>query len=222
MLYYLLGLLKYFLYPKISKFAYIHYKSNISKYSKIKHGAKIFQSKIDAYSYVSRNTALYYTTVGKFCSIGMDTKIGLPTHTISHLSTSPIFTEKINATGFTWSKKTLNMPYKPVTIGNDVWIGDNVIILGGVTIGNGAIIGAGAIVTKDIPDYSIVVGIPAHIIRYRYNIGIINMLNNIKWWNLSPSFLKRNIFFFQQQNITQELIKELINKIKYHNEYSNT
>lgn len=114
------------------------------------------------------------------------------------------------------------MPYKPVTIGNDVWIGDNVIILGGVTIGNGAIIGAGAIVTKDIPDYSIVVGIPAHIIRYRYNIDIINMLNNIKWWNLSPSFLKRNIFFFQQQNITQELIKELINKIKYHNEYSNT
>lgn len=222
MLHYLIGLLKYLLYPKISKFAYIHYKSNISKYSKIKSGAKIFQSTINRYSYVSRNTALYYTTVGKFCSIGMDSKIGLPTHTISHLSTSPIFTEKNNATGFTWSDRTLNTPYKPVKIGNDVWIGDNVIILGGVTIGNGAVIGAGAIVTKDVPDYSIVAGIPAHIIRYRYNHEIINMLNNIKWWNLSSSFLKKNLFFFQQQNITQELIENLINKIQCHNEYSNS
>lgn len=211
---FILGLLKYLFYPKISKFAYIHVKSKISKYSRIRRGVKLYVSTVDSYTYVSRNTALYYTSIGKFCSIGMDSKIGLPTHTISYLSTSPIFTEKKNATGFKWSIKNLNEPYKPVIIGNDVWIGDNVIILGGITIGNGAIIGAGSIVTKNVPDYSIVVGIPAHIIRYRYEIEVINKLKDIEWWNLSPKFLKDNILFFQQKEITIDLIENFINRMK--------
>ena len=60
-------------------------------------------------------------------------------------------------------------PTMPVTIGNDVWIGRRAIIMPGVTIGNGAIIGAGAIVTKDVPDYSVVGGVPAKVIKMRGN-----------------------------------------------------
>ena len=68
-------------------------------------------------------------------------------------------------------------------IGNDVWIGRNATIIAGVNIGNGAIIGAGAVVTKDVPDYAVVGGVPAHIIRYRYTQEQIKALLEIEWWN---------------------------------------
>ena len=70
-------------------------------------------------------------------------------------------------------------------IGNDVWIGDNSIILGGVTVGDGAVIAAGSVVTKDVPDYAIVGGAPAKLIRYRFDEEKINKLKKIAWWNWS-------------------------------------
>lgn len=72
---------------------------------------------------------------------------------------------------------------KPITVGNDVWIGKNVIITNSSNIGNGAIVGAGAVVTREVPDYAVVVGVPARIIRYRYSQEQINMLNKICWWS---------------------------------------
>lgn len=68
-------------------------------------------------------------------------------------------------------------------IGNDVWIGDHAVIVSGVTVGDGAVIGAGAVVTKDVPPYAIVGGIPAHIIRKRFSDAIIEDLLEIKWWD---------------------------------------
>lgn len=68
-------------------------------------------------------------------------------------------------------------------IGNDVWIGKNVLIKGGITIGDGAIIGMGSVVTKDVPPYSIVGGVPAKIIRKRFSQTEIDALLKIKWWN---------------------------------------
>lgn len=77
-------------------------------------------------------------------------------------------------------------------IGNDVWIGRNATIIAGVKIGNGVIIGAGAVVTKDIPDYAIAVGVPAKVIRYRYNPEQIAKMNEIAWWNWSDEKIKEN------------------------------
>ena len=68
-------------------------------------------------------------------------------------------------------------------IGNDVWLGKNVIITNYANIGNGVIAGAGAVITKDVPDYAVVVGVPARIIRYRYSADQIAALNSIAWWN---------------------------------------
>lgn len=76
-------------------------------------------------------------------------------------------------------------------IGNDVWIGKNALIIAGCNIGNGAIIGANAVVTKDVPDYAVVAGNPAKIIRYRYEIEKINKLNKIAWWNWSDEKIKQ-------------------------------
>ena len=77
-----------------------------------------------------------------------------------------------------------------IRIGNDVWLGKNVTITNGANIGNGVIAGAGAIITKDVPDYAIVAGIPARIIRYRYEQDEIASLNKIQWWNWSDDEIR--------------------------------
>jgi virginiamycin A acetyltransferase len=84
----------------------------------------------------------------------------------------------------------------PVTIGSDVWIGDNVIILAGVKIGDGACVGAGAVVTKDVPAYSIVAGVPARVLKFRFKEEIIDFLVQLEWWNWSLDKIKNNTEFF--------------------------
>lgn len=75
-------------------------------------------------------------------------------------------------------------------IGNDVWLGRNVIVTNGACIGNGVIAGAGAVITKDVPDYAVVVGVPARIIKYRYSQSQIEALNRIQWWNWSDDRIR--------------------------------
>ena len=84
-----------------------------------------------------------------------------------------------------------------VVIGNDVWIGHNAIIVGEVNVGNGAIIAAGSVVTKDIPPFSIVAGVPAKVIKKRFSNDIINEIEFLKWWDFSKEELIqiKNLFF---------------------------
>lgn len=70
----------------------------------------------------------------------------------------------------------------PVQIGNDVWIGSNAVVMGGLKIGDGAVVAAGAVVTKDVPPYAIVGGVPAKVIRCRFDAGTIGELLSLKWW----------------------------------------
>lgn len=81
--------------------------------------------------------------------------------------------------------------YAPVRIGNDVWIGDNVIIKNGVKIGDGAVVGLGAVVTKDVPPYAVVAGVPAKIIKYRFSDEIISELLELEWWNLEEDVIRQ-------------------------------
>lgn len=82
-----------------------------------------------------------------------------------------------------------------------MWIGTRVIVLGGITIGDGAIIGAGAVVTKNVPPYSIVAGMPAKIIKYRFSNKYITNLLQLKWWNMDENLLKHKIDLFQSGDI---------------------
>lgn len=93
-----------------------------------------------------------------------------------------------------------------VIIGNDVWIGENVTIMGGVTIGDGAIIGANTVVTKDIEPYSINVGIPSKIIKYRFDKEDIALLQKLEWWNKSEEWIIKNKDLFEDI----EKIKEMM------------
>lgn len=198
MLKYILGFFLNLFNPAVSLFAKIDNKSVISKKARVYGHVQVSSSTMGDYSYIGRNSRLIHTDVGKFCSIGGQSAIGMGTHTLDKLSTSPLFTEKNNATSHSWVRESIVMPFKRTTVGNDVWIGQRVMIMGGVTVGDGAVIGAGAIVTKDVPPYAVVVGVPARVIRYRFSEETIELLNSIKWWNKDETMLKVNIDLFQK------------------------
>lgn len=209
---YLSGLVKNLFNPAISLFAQIDTHSHVNKKAKVYGFTKVYHSDIDAFSYVGRNCQLVYAKVGKFCSIAGDVRIGMANHTLSYLSTSPIFTEKSNGTGHKWASSDTVNPYDPVVIGNDVWIGERAMVLGGVKIGNGAVIGAGAIVTHDIPPFAIAVGIPARVIRYRFDSDLIDAIESCQWWNYDEDELKGLLPYFQKSSISVQELKSLTHK----------
>lgn len=157
-------------------------------------------------------------SIGSFCSISLSARI-LANHSMDCITTSNIFdtplmenwdqwnrdssrrTELINKYGRhhhnnknVSSGLTSNIRNNPsVNIGNDVWIGDNVIILPGVKIGDGAVVAAGGVVTRDVPPYAIVGGVPTRIIKYRFTSEQIQILERIKWWNWSDEKIFQSI-----------------------------
>ena len=157
-----------------------------------------------------RNNVLYHYPVnkdklkiGKFCSIACGAKFLFTSanHTMKSLSTYPfpIFFEEWELDGKdirdAWDNKG------DIVIGNDVWIGYEAVVLSGVTIGNGAIIGTRALVTKDVPPYTIVGGVPAKPIRKRFDEETIQKLEEIRWWNWEEDRIKRNIQAIQSGDI---------------------
>ena len=193
--------------PRISPFAFVSSNNTIDSKATIYRGVKIKGSSLGAYSYLSNHTDVENADIGRFCSIGDHCRIGLASHTMSFLSTSPIFTLRSNACKDQWVEKSVvSVREERVIIGSDVWIGSHALIKGGITIGDGAVIAAGAVVTKDVPPYAIVGGVPAKIIKYRFSQEMIEELLKIKWWDYPSSYLRSHIACFQTESLDlQEL-----------------
>jgi acetyltransferase-like isoleucine patch superfamily enzyme len=141
--------------------------------------------RICKHTYINSGIVFAETYIGRYCSIGHNVMIGTGHHDMNQMSTSPWF--NLHAPP---SYRYCDHPSVKVRIKNDVWIGNGAIIMGGVTVGNGAVIGAGAVVTKDVPDYAIVAGVPARILKYRFSEDIIERLLKLKWWELDENILK--------------------------------
>ena len=153
----------------------------------------VYNTRIDDYTYLSSNVSVMNTEIGKFCSIAQGACISLGMHPSSKfVSTHPAFFSLSKQNGMTFSDQNYFAEMGETKIGNDVWIGVNAIIMDNVTIGDGAIIGAGAVVTTDIPSYAVAVGIPARVIKYRFEKEEIEFLENFKWWDKSHDWLKNN------------------------------
>ncbi|TCL62262.1 virginiamycin A acetyltransferase [Hydrogenispora ethanolica] len=147
--------------------------------------------------------------IGKFCSIACGAKFILNSanHTLHSCSTYPfpIFFEEWDQTlkpTEAWDNKG------DIVIGNDVWIGYEAVIMPGVHIGDGAIVGTRAVVTKDVPPYGIVGGVPARIIKYRFDDPTIQMLRKIKWWDWDIQKLKTNLSVIRKMDLQR--LKELV------------
>ena len=174
---------------------------------------KFYEPKVGRHSYgplCSHPYGLYIDSIGAFCSMAPGCTIVmnhaieyLSTHTFMYHGTEPEYYacsyEEIEGPSYVEGIVPKGKAYKlkKSIIGNDVWIGQDVIITNGANIGNGAIVGAGSVVTKDVPDYAIAVGVPARVIRYRYNTEQIEALNRIQWWNWSDDLIREryNDFF---------------------------
>jgi len=157
-----------------------------------------------------KNNVLYHypinhdrLIIGKFCSIACGAKFlfNSANHTMKSLSTYPfpLFFEewgldKKNVAN-SWDNKG------DIVIGNDVWIGYEAVIFAGVTVGDGAIIGTRAVVTKDVPPYTIVGGIPAKPIRKRFSEDVIARLSELNWWNWTKERITQNIGAIQSGNL---------------------
>lgn len=174
---------------------------------RIREGARIYRSTICGPLYLNKNTQVgpdvttgkYFGmnescyiargSIGAFCAIGARTSINPFNHPVDWLSTNEF---QYHPNSFDWVDeyrdfarldRTPDM-YPRVTVGNDVWTGHNVNIMAGVNVGDGAIVAAGSIVTKDVPPYAIVAGVPATIKRYRFPEKTIERLLKVCWWDL--------------------------------------
>ncbi len=164
--------------------------THLGKYVKINSGTQIVDGFIGDYSYCGYDCNFLNVEIGKFCCISDNVIIGGATHPMHFVSMSSVFLSHKDSSKI----KLGNLDYLPkikTIIGNDVWIGNRVIIKSGVKIGTGAVIGAGSVVTKDVPDYAVVAGNPAKIVRYRFDEKIIHQLLVSKWWELSEENLRK-------------------------------
>jgi len=164
---------------------------------KIYPKARLSQSIIGNYTYISENSIINNTIIGKFCSIGPNFIAGRGIHPTNGLSTHPMFYSTQKQNGMTLSEQNKIKEFHEIQIGSDVFIGMNVTILDGVKIEDGVIIGAGAVVSKDIPAYAIAVGNPIRIVKYRFEKDIIAQLLKIKWWNFEDeklTLIEKNFF----------------------------
>ncbi|SHG28825.1 Acetyltransferase (isoleucine patch superfamily) [Flavobacterium fluvii] len=168
--------------------------TTIEPYCHILDDVFIANSSIASYSYIGKHSIVQNATIGSFCSIANDVFIGTGKHPIDHFSTSTLFYRKKNTFNIELVSSNLVFDeYEKIKIGSDVWIGTRAIILDGISIGHGAIIAANSVVTKDVPPYAIVGGIPAKIIKYRFDDFKIKKLIESDWWSLSLNEIKQKI-----------------------------
>ncbi len=159
--------------------------SILGPWTRVGKRTSLMETEMGAYSYIVTDSSSAYATIGKFCSIARDTRINPgnhPTwkaalHHFTYRSVSYEMGDQDDHDFFEWRRAD------HVNIGHDVWIGHGATILAGVSIGTGAVVGAGAVVSKHVPPFTIVGGVPAKPIRERFPKPVQEGLLALAWWD---------------------------------------
>lgn len=146
--------------------------------TRIAGGASLKLCSIGKYNYIARRNSLYNVEVGNYCCFGPDIHIGGMQHSYWWYSMSPILSDECKS------------PERTI-IGNDVWLGAGCIIKQGVKIGDGAVVGAGSFVNKDVEPFSIVVGSPAKLLKYRFDEDVRDAIVKSGYWDKDPEEAKQ-------------------------------
>jgi len=157
----------------------------LGRWTRVGARTQLSEVLLDDYSYIVSDSSATYATIGKFCSIARDVRINPgnhPTwraaqHHFTYRSVSYAMGDSDDAEFFEWRRQDR------VEMGHDIWIGHGATVLAGVTIGTGAVIGAGAVVSKDIPPYAVAVGVPARVIKFRFDDSLQQALLSLAWWD---------------------------------------
>lgn len=182
---------------KSSFFSFVDANSKFSEFNRLHFASIVKDSILGRFTYVA-GARIQSATIGNFCSIGPGSRVGgLGHHPTNWVSTHPVFYSRNKQSNARFSDKNYFTETKRVSIGNDVWIGAKAIVLDGVNIGDGAVIAAGAVVTQDVQPYAIVGGVPAKLIRFRFEQNIIDALVASCWWTWSEDKLRGKLEIFR-------------------------
>jgi phosphonate metabolism protein (transferase hexapeptide repeat family) len=183
--------------PILSESPFLHSNTNIVRstlghFVEVGEGTRILESSLGDYSYTDRFSDIAYSTLGKFVNVAAFSRINPSEHPHQRTSLHHFIyrssyyweNEKDEETLFEWRRSRL------VKIGHDTWIGHAAIIMKGVTIGDGAVVASHAVVTKDVPPYAIVGGVPAKFIKWRHSEVVAQRLISLAWWNWDHETLR--------------------------------
>ena len=186
--------------------------SEFGQHVDIQRNSMVYGSKLGDYTYVGKNFTVWNSVIGKFCSISWNVGIGGANHDYCKITQHAF----LYATQFGLIDENNKPKYErfpdDCIIGNDVWVGCNAVICRGVNVGDGAVIAAGAVVTKDVPPYSIVAGVPAKVIKKRCPEKLASELIQIAWWNWPIDLIKKNVELFNSpiSEVSIELMRKVV------------
>jgi hypothetical protein len=166
-------------------------RTNFGSYCEVGAGTRIEDSAFGDYSYVDRQADIIHTTVGKFVNIAAAVRLNPGQHPMERASLHHFqYRSERYGMGPDDAAFFAARADRRVIVGHDSWIGHGAVVMGGVVLGIGAVVGAGAVVTADVPDYAVVAGVPARVLRFRFPEEVRQALRDLAWWDWSHEALR--------------------------------